>query len=193
MKHKTSLTSTSSASSNCCGKDCEKNNCNETCLCFASSEICKLCEPINSCLARPFDNPSLRMLPHKQHVLGIGTKAIGNISKNTNVGEYAGEIIKKKEAIKRMKSYIVNKEQCCIICVDGTYIDGLYGNQCSYINHHCEPNVELKKWKDIDGSIRIALMTIEDIEDGQFFGIDYGYNNKNLKCFCTSERCKKHM
>jgi SET domain-containing protein len=84
---------------------------------------------------------------------GLGCFATVRFLKGKRIAEYAGEKIKRKEAMRRMKRpngrRISELEAEC-------YIDGsVDGNQTQYINHSCDPNADAFV---IDGSLFIFAL-----------------------------------
>ena len=133
----------------------------------------------------------------KSKVHGIGIVALKNISKKTNVIEYIGEKISKKEgdrrSSERIKKYL-NKENegsVYIFELNKKYdIDGspMYNN-ARYINHSCNPNCEV----DIIDN-KIWIIAIKNIKKGEELSYDYGYvfdkdDFKEHVCKCASKKC----
>lgn len=131
----------------------------------------------------------------KIHAYGIFAKQ--NIPKNTNIIEYIGEKISRKEgdrrSEKRLKKYLNSKitGSVYIFELNKHYdIDGSPNyNKAKYINHSCNPNCEVEITKN-----RIWIKSIKNIREGDELSYDYGFefdedDYKDHKCKCGSKKC----
>lgn len=131
----------------------------------------------------------------KIHAYGIFAKQ--NIPKNTNIIEYIGEKISRKEgdrrSEKRLKKYLNSKitGSVYIFELNKHYdIDGSPNyNKAKYINHSCNPNCEVEITKN-----RIWIKSIKNIREGEELSYDYGFefdedDYKDHKCKCGSKKC----
>ena len=76
----------------------------------------------------------------KSSLHGLGCFATDRFLKGNRIGEYAGEKISRKEAMRRMKKS--NGKRISELEAEW-YIDGsVDGNQTQYINHSCDPNAD---------------------------------------------------
>ena len=133
----------------------------------------------------------------KSKIHGSGVFALKSIPKNTDIIEYIGEKITKKEgdlrSDRRIKRYLNSEEtgSVYIFELNKKYdIDGspLY-NKARYINHSCEPNCEVKISNN-----QIWISSIKKIKKGEELSYDYGYafNKEDYKdhiCKCGSKNC----
>ncbi|XP_062574314.1 histone-lysine N-methyltransferase SUV39H2-like [Saccostrea cucullata] len=113
---------------------------------------------------------------------GWGVKTLQKIKEGSFVIEYVGEVITDKEAERRGKQYdAVGRTYLfdldynpgdCPFTVDAGY----YGNVSHFINHSCDPNLEVfAVWiNTLDPRLpRIALFSKRDIEKGEELTFDY--------------------
>tara|TARA_B110000483_G_scaffold105485_1_gene128725 strand:+ start:6516 stop:7007 length:492 start_codon:yes stop_codon:yes gene_type:complete len=133
----------------------------------------------------------------KSNVHGTGIVATVNIKKNTQIIEYIGEKVTKKEGDKRSSERIkkfLNKKNSGSVYIfelNKKYdIDGsmLY-NKARYINHSCNPNCEVDIIKN-----KIWISSIKKINKGEELNYDYGYpfNEDDFNdhiCKCGSDNC----
>ena len=133
----------------------------------------------------------------KSKVHGYGVVATQNIKKNTEIIQYIGEKILKKEGDKRSAERInryldkKNEGSVYIFELNKRYdIDGspLYNN-ARYINHSCDPNCEVDIIKN-----EIWISSIKKIKKGEELSYDYGYpfdkdDYSDHVCKCSSIKC----
>ncbi|KAK3102045.1 hypothetical protein FSP39_008354 [Pinctada imbricata] len=113
---------------------------------------------------------------------GWGVKTLQRIKKGSFVVEYVGEVITNEEAERRGKHYdAVGRTYLfdldyntgdCPFTVDAGY----YGNVSHFINHSCDPNLEVYAvWiNTLDPRLpRIALFSKRDIAKGEELTFDY--------------------
>ena len=133
----------------------------------------------------------------KSKVHGTGIVVTENIKKNTQIIEYIGEKVTKKEGDKRsaerIKKFLSKKNSGSVYIfeLNKKYdIDGspLY-NKARYINHSCNPNCEVDIIKN-----KIWIRSIKKINKGEELNYDYGYQfdeddyNDHI-CKCGSAKC----
>jgi uncharacterized protein len=128
------------------------------------------------------------------HCKGIFAKK--NISKGTQIIEYVGEKITKKEADRRGEIVLqLSKDHLVqggvyIFEINKRYdIDGnVSWNTARYINHCCEPNCETENIKG-----HIWIISTKDIKQGEELFYNYGYEFDEYyhehPCKCQSKRC----
>ena len=133
----------------------------------------------------------------KSKVHGHGVIATHDISKGTNIIEYIGEKVSKKEgdirSAARIKKYLNKKSEGSVYIfeLNKRYdIDGspLY-NKARYINHSCNPNCEV----DIINN-KIWIISVKKIKKGEELNYDYGYSfdkddYSDHICMCESKNC----
>ena len=117
-----------------------------------------------------------------------GLVATKNIKKNTNIIEYKGRLISKKES--EFNDKFDNDKHIYLFNINKRYdLDGDYKyNTARLINHSCEPNCEV-----IGKGLRLWISAITDIKKGDELTYDYGFsydcNYKDYICKCGSESC----
>ena len=132
----------------------------------------------------------------KSKVHGSGIFASKKIRKGTNIIEYIGEKILKKEgdkrSEKRIKKYLHSKStgSVYIFELNKKYdIDGSpYYNKARYINHSCDPNCEV-----FGTGLKVWVYAMKNIKKGDELSYDYGFSFdedfKNYPCKCNSKNC----
>ena len=73
-------------------------------------------------------------------------------------------------------------------------IDATRGSMARFVNHSCEPNCRMEKWR-VDGKPRMALFAGDrGVMTGEELTYDYNfdpYSQKNVQeCRCGSEKCR---
>jgi SET domain-containing protein len=129
---------------------------------------------------------------------GRGVYATRFIPKGTNIIEYVGELIDKKESERRgnaqhAKSLKTGDAAVYIFILSKNYdIDGnVPWNTARLINHSCNPNCEA--W--IIGR-KIFIHALRDIEEGQELTFDYGFDvdcYEDHPCLCGAGDCKGYI
>ncbi|MEX0920429.1 MAG: SET domain-containing protein-lysine N-methyltransferase [Candidatus Pacearchaeota archaeon] len=126
-----------------------------------------------------------------------GVFAAKEIPKGTEVIEYVGEKIGKREAeeradkqFKRGKDKKNGEGHVYIFELNKRYdIDGNFSwNTARLINHSCDPNCEA----EIEDNKRIWITSIKDIKKGEEITFNYGYSIDNFEdhlCKCGSKNC----
>ncbi|XP_060570833.1 histone-lysine N-methyltransferase SUV39H2-like [Ruditapes philippinarum] len=113
---------------------------------------------------------------------GWGVKAMQKIKAGTFVMEYVGEVISSEEAEVRGKTYdSVGRTYLFDLDFNGddcpfTVDAAVYGNVSHFVNHSCDPNLEVYSvWiNTLDPRLpRIALFSRRDIEKGEELTFDY--------------------
>ena len=119
---------------------------------------------------------------------GFGVKTLEPIQRDEFIVEYVGLAVSKGYL-----SDVPNMEY--IMRLEGdTYIDARHqGNYARFINHSCDPNCIVKKWK-VNGITRICIFAKKAIQPGEELTFDYAWDttNKGLytKCYCHADGCR---
>jgi hypothetical protein len=132
--------------------------------------------------------------------MGLGLRAMENVSKGTLVIEYIGEIIDDEEMNRRMNHQHefnpYDKDYYVMQLTNDFYVDGKKeGNFSRFINHSCDPNCELQRW-NVNNKTRIAIVAIKDIAEGEPFSYDYQFETQQedtFKCYCKTSKCRGTM
>ncbi|MDP3990182.1 MAG: SET domain-containing protein-lysine N-methyltransferase [archaeon] len=129
---------------------------------------------------------------------GHGVFAKKDIPKNTQIIEYVGERITKKEAERRADiQYEIGEKgtqgHVYLFEINKRYdIDGnVPWNTAKSINHSCDPNCEAE-----DDKGRIWILSKRDIKKGEELTYNYGYDFENYKehpCRCGSPKCIRYI
>lgn len=134
--------------------------------------------------------------PYKLHIFRSGIHRLGvrtwqNIPAKQKVIEYAGERIGRSETRRRFLhgspgrgkklNYLAQLNSYWTI--DG----GADGNGAELINHGCDPNLRLGKFRG-----RLWLFSIRRIRAGEELCYDYGFskNGERVPCHCGSPKCR---
>ncbi|MGB0333911.1 MAG: SET domain-containing protein [Opitutales bacterium] len=125
---------------------------------------------------------------------GRGLYATEDIEEGTDIIQYVGEKITKKESTRRALEWEEKARETgdglvYIFELDDKYdIDGRLGdNPARYINHSCDGNCEAV---NCEGEIWITA--IKDIKKGDELVYDYGYDMEHFMdhpCRCGSDNC----
>jgi hypothetical protein len=118
---------------------------NADAMCIDQCDVC----------ANVFGHCKLSSLEGKEssiHKKGLFTKE--TLPEGKFVIEYTGE--KTKSTKKKSSPYVLQ--------LSGTYIKG--SGKCRFINHSCDPNCELRKWKFGEYNERVSLVTLREIPAG---------------------------
>ncbi|WP_018969663.1 SET domain-containing protein [Rubritalea marina] len=125
---------------------------------------------------------------------GRGVYASQDISKETQIIEYIGEYVNKKESEKRAWDQAATAEATgdaavYIFTLDEKWdIDGnVPWNDARLINHSCDPNCEA--WIEED---EIYIYSLRAIKQGEELTFDYGFDiecYEDHPCLCGSDNC----
>jgi SET domain-containing protein len=137
-----------------------------------------------------------RTCPYKLRVCRSGIHRLGvragkSIPRGRKVIEYRGEKINRVETRRRFlhgspgRSHKLNY----LAQLDPYWtIDGAVGGTgAELINHSCEPNLKLRKFRG-----RLWLFSMRRIRPGEELGYDYGFSEtgKRVRCRCGSAMCR---
>ena len=142
---------------------------------------------------------SRRLQTRRSGVHGKGVFALVDLAEGEMLLEYAGEVIKWKEALRRHPHDPQNPNHTFYFHIDDKHvIDGKFGgNSSRWINHSCAPNCEAE---DEEG--RIFIKALRNIKAGEELFFDYGlvidspYTKELLAdyaCWCGAKNCRGTM
>lgn len=167
-----------------------------TCALFACQEECT-----TSCAAGPLcGNKRIQRKQWKKlSVFDAGLKGRGlMVQERCQPGdfivEYVGVAVKKRHLDSLFSRY-KSERMLYIMALDGdVYIDARHrGGIARYINHSCEPNCVVHRWK-VRGISRACVFALREIEEGEELSFDYQWERKRgralTKCHCGSEKCR---
>lgn len=131
---------------------------------------------------------------------GWGLRVNEPVKAGRLVIEYVGEVINEEEKERRLQDHAKNtpedKNMYIMELEKGVYIDARFkGSVSRYINHSCDPNCHLLKWR-VKGVNRIAITALKDIQAGEELSYDYQFHTKQAmewKCHCKSKNCRGTM
>lgn len=137
--------------------------------------------------------------------IGWDIVALSFIEADTLIMHYVGEITTRKEMVLREHEY--DRIGYCNYFIETAEVDESYGddwkipcidalfisNAARFLNHSCEPNVNvITIWKG-DKYPSIGIFAARNIEPGEPLKYHYGINYKNMKCMCGSKNCKGYI
>jgi uncharacterized protein len=127
------------------------------------------------------DPESPRIIRRKSKVHGYGVFALEPINKNKRIIDYDGELIDRKESLKRETKYL---KQECIWCftVNRRWVRdaNVGGNMARFINHSCRPNC----YSQVVGKT-IWIRAARNIARGEELTYDYYTDGeKTIPCRC---------
>jgi histone-lysine N-methyltransferase SETD2 len=182
---------------------CEPDLVNETPCCintncanFAVQEECG-----TNCPAGPLcKNKRIQRREWKKlSVFDAGLKGRGLLAEEACspgdfVVEYVGVAVR-REYLDRLFAEYKSERMLYIMALDGgVYIDARNrGGVARYINHSCEPNCRVDRWK-VRGVLRACVFAVRHIEEGEELSFDYQWDRKRgralTKCYCGSAKCR---
>jgi len=167
-----------------------------SCVLFACQEECR-----SSCPAGDFcGNKRIQRKEWKQLEVfdagpkGRGLRLLEDVSKGDFIVEYVGRAVTKHYLPHLFNKY-ANERRLYIMALDNNiYLDARKrGGVARYINHSCEPNCVVERWK-VRGHLRAAVMSIQDMVAGTELSFDYQWERKRgrapTKCHCGASTCR---
>ncbi|CEP03623.1 Histone-lysine N-methyltransferase [Plasmodiophora brassicae] len=140
------------------------------------------------------DAPAERFLTEST---GWGLRATAPILAGQFVIEYRGEVISQADAEARMEKAFSDGFRDTYIMHLGNdmLLDARHmGSDARFINHSCNANCHVQKWKD--GSVeRIAIFASRDIAAGEEITMDYAFDDARCQikydCRCGASSCRR--
>ena len=167
--------------------------CGDRCSCDVSS-----CANRATQADSPIVSSSTLRLFLKSPVVGLGVKTLRKIPKGAFVTEYTGKLVPFDSAqslrIKEdMRNYLLvfkenipKHELVLCTCVDASAT----GNVGRFVNHSCEPNLDLVGVR-VDSLIpRLCMFSKRDINEGEELTLSYGSKLGSKPCLCGATKCK---
>uniref|UniRef100_A0AC34GQT5 Histone-lysine N-methyltransferase n=1 Tax=Panagrolaimus sp. ES5 TaxID=591445 RepID=A0AC34GQT5_9BILA len=130
------------------------------------------------------------------------------IPQGTFVAEYVGEVITVKEAHERLLAQNIHKNNY-LFCINEEFFDEKseivtcidareYGNITRFINHGCEPNLEIKLVRTGIIIPRLTLFSKRDILMGEELSYNYGTDfaanlTEGPPCLCGAKCCRGYL
>ncbi|XP_077230459.1 histone-lysine N-methyltransferase ASHH3-like isoform X2 [Tasmannia lanceolata] len=173
--------------------------CDRDCHCWMLLSSCSVsCKCGDSCLNKPFQHRTVKKMKLvKTEKCGLGLVADEDIKQGEFVIEYVGEVIDDKTCEERLWGMKRRGETNFYLCeinrdmvIDATY----KGNKSRFINHSCQPNTEMQKWR-IDGETRIGIFATRNIKRGEDVTYDYQYVQfgADQECHCGALGCRQKL
>jgi serine/threonine protein kinase len=177
--------------------DTESKCCiDETCALYACQEECG-----TNCPGGPLcGNKRIQRKEWKKlRVFDAGLKGRGlmvqePVKKGEFIIEYVGVAVR-RQYLDGLFARYKHERMLYIMALDGDiYLDARHrGGIARYINHSCEPNCVVHRWR-VRGIIRACVFALRDIGEGEELSFDYQWDRKRgravTKCYCGSEKCR---
>ncbi|TKY85928.1 hypothetical protein EX895_004753 [Sporisorium graminicola] len=125
---------------------------------------------------------------------GFGLRAAQDISKETFVYEYVGEVMNQPTFLDRMQQYRVEgiRHFYFMMLQPNEYLDATKkGGKGRFINHSCNPNCSVSKWQ-VGKHLRMGIFAKRNILKGEELTFNYNvdrYGNDAQECFCGEPNC----
>mmetsp|Transcript_29511 Transcript_29511/g.65009 ORF Transcript_29511/g.65009 Transcript_29511/m.65009 type:complete len:1964 (+) Transcript_29511:229-6120(+) len=181
-----------------CVPDGSDNPCclDMSCVLFACQEECRSnCEAGDLCGNKRIQRREWKELQvFDAGPKGRGLRIMEPLKKGDFICEYVGVAIK-KEHLDSLFARYQGERMLYIMALDNdVYIDARKkGGIARYINHSCEPNCMVDRWK-VRGVSRACVFAIRDIDAGEELSFDYKWTRKRgrapTKCHCGTEACR---
>ena len=177
--------------------DTEQKCCiDETCALYACQEECGAncpCGPLcgNKRIQR---KEWKRLTVFDAGLKGRGLMVQEPVKKGEFIIEYVGVAVK-RQYLDGLFARYKHERMLYIMALDGDiYLDARHrGGIARYINHSCEPNCVVHRWR-VRGIIRACVFALRDIREGEELSFDYQWDRKRgravTKCYCGSEKCR---
>ncbi|KAG8305643.1 Histone-lysine N-methyltransferase setd2 [Homalodisca vitripennis] len=125
----------------------------------------------------------------KTEMKGYGLRALEDISPDTFLLEYVGEVLDPKEFRKRAKEYAKDKNLHFYFMAlkSDSIIDATQkGNISRFINHSCDPNAETQKGeKPLNGSVELDHLFLNIVQLPPFFCYSSSYGSTSMACLLS--------
>ncbi|XP_076860936.1 histone-lysine N-methyltransferase SETMAR [Brachyhypopomus gauderio] len=173
-----------------------------------------LCECGDSCWSRSVQHGvQVRLGIFRTESHGWGVRALEAVPRGRFVCEYAGEVLGFSEALRRQLAQTPTQANYIIAVqehggesgVCRTFVDPVgIGNVGRFLNHSCQPNLDMVPVRVHSLVPRLALFARRDIEEGEELTFDYsggqagradqsGFANhtaiQRKACLCGSPKC----
>ncbi|CAB9501744.1 36 and H4 lysine-20 specific [Seminavis robusta] len=167
-----------------------------SCILFACQEECRSnCEAGQYC-----GNKRIQRKEWKQIEVfhagpkGRGLRTLEHIQKGEFILEYIGRAVRASFLSKLFHRYKQERRLYIMALDTNVYLDARKkGSVARYINHSCEPNCVVERWK-VRGIIRAGIFATRDIPKGQELSFDYQWERKKgrapTKCYCGANTCR---
>ena len=125
---------------------------------------------------------------------GLGLQTNEDLKQGDFIIEYTGVAIKKEYLDSMFRRYKMERMLYIMALDNDVYIDARKkGGIARYINHSCEPNCAVHRWK-VRGVSRAGIFALRDIKNGEELSFDYKWKRKRgrapTKCYCKTINCR---
>ena len=167
-----------------------------SCILFACQEECR-----SNCEAGPFcGNKRIQRKLYKAVEVfhagpkGRGLRVLENVQKGDFIMEYVGRAVRASYLAKLFQRYKQERRLYIMALDTDVYLDARKkGSVARYINHSCEPNCVVERWK-VRGILRAGIFAKKDIPKGTELSFDYQWERKKgrapTKCHCGVPSCR---
>ena len=166
------------------------------CLFFACQEECrKNCDAGEYCGNRRIQKKKWKKLEvFEAGKKGKGLKVLEDCEKGDLIAEYVGKAIPKSYLPILFSKYKRERKLYIMALDKDVYLDARHkGGVARYINHSCEPNCVVERWK-VKGIIRAGIFASKPITSGTELSFDYQWERKRdrapTKCHCGAPSCR---
>ncbi|GAA5930868.1 uncharacterized protein JCM15063_002482 [Sporobolomyces koalae] len=125
---------------------------------------------------------------------GFGVRAMTDMTADTFVYEYVGEVIGPAPFARKMKDYAQEgiKHFYFMALDKEVFIDATKkGGKGRFLNHSCNPNCQVAKWT-VGKKMRMGIFTKRDIKKNEELTFNYNvdrYGHLAQECFCGEPNC----
>ncbi|KAI0248399.1 hypothetical protein BJV78DRAFT_1379249 [Lactifluus subvellereus] len=125
---------------------------------------------------------------------GFGLRAAQDMSKDTFIYEYVGDVVSNPTFIKRMREYGEEgiKHFYFMMLQKDEFIDATKrGGIGRFANHSCNPNCYVAKWT-IGQHVRMGIFSSRAIKKDEELTFNYNvdrYGNEAQPCYCGEDKC----
>lgn len=171
--------------------------CNDlSCVLFACQEECRS----NCTCGDQCGNKRIQKRQWKElKIIEAGKKGKGlivleDVKKGDLIAEYVGRAINKAFLQSLFRRYATERKLYIMSLTNDIYLDARKkGGIARYINHSCDPNCVVERWK-VKGLLRAAVVAQKDLPAGTELTFDYQWERKRgrapTKCHCGSALCR---
>ncbi len=170
-----------------------------SCVNFACLEECRSnCEAGEFCANKRIQKKQWKQLEVIQtEKKGKGLKVLEDVKQGELVAEYVGKAVNKLFLNRLFRRYATERKLYIMAITNDVYLDARkVGGVARYINHSCDPNCRVERWK-VRGILRAAVVACKDIAAGTELSFDYQWERKRgrapTKCYCGSANCRQTL
>ncbi|CDR97961.1 SET domain containing protein, putative [Babesia bigemina] len=159
------------------------------------------CPCSNDCSNRLLEGVQVPVKLIKTPNMGWALHTMVHITIGTYIMQYVGEVVCRSEMMAREHQY--DKLGRFNYCMEAVEMETLHddwqmpcmdsmvlGNIARFLNHSCDPNVEvITVWRGDDFPC-IAVYALRDIAAGEALTYCYGSQYKSIPCLCDARNCR---